>query len=187
MPHRDTLDHLSRIYAQSEDPWDHRTSAYEAGKYEATLRHAGPGPFACALEIGCGIGELSRRLAPRCASLLAMDVIPEAVARARATLAACPQARVVLGAAPRDLPEAPFDLVLLSEVLYFLTPDEIADLGAWLARNATGPIVAVNWTGPTDEPLTGEAAAALLAQTLPLSGSHVHEGFRIDTFLPRSP
>lgn len=185
MPHPDTLDHLSRIYARSEDPWDHRTSAYEAGKYEATLRHVGPGPFARALEIGCGIGELSRRLAPRCTRLLAMDVIPAAVARAGAALAAFPGAEAVLGAAPGDLPEEACDLVLLSEVLYFLTPDEIADLGAWLARNATGPIVAVNWTGPTDEPLTGEVAVALLARTLPLSQSCIHEGFRIDIFTRR--
>ena len=51
MPSRDVLDHLSGLYATSDDPWQHRTSPYEAEKFKRTLAAIGPDPFAEALEI----------------------------------------------------------------------------------------------------------------------------------------
>lgn len=185
MPRRDVLDHLSRLYAASGDPWDHRSSPYEAGKYDATLTVIGEGPFRLALEIGCGNGTLARRLAPRCRSLLAMECIPAAAALARAALSGFVQASVVQGAAPQDLPDIRPDLVLLSEVLYFLTPTEIRALGRWLLARCAGPVIAVNWTGPTDEPLDGPAALALLAETLGPPATVDREPYRIDRFDPR--
>ena len=185
MPRKDVLDHLSRLYAASDDPWDHRSSRYEAGKYAATLAAIGAGPFHAALEIGCGNGTLARRLAPRCRSLVAMECIPAAAALARTALSGFAQARVVPGTAPQDLPDMRPDLVLLSEVLYFLTPADIRELGEWLLAHATGPILAVNWTGPTDEPLDGPEAVALLAQTLGPPATEDRGRYRIDRFDPR--
>lgn len=180
MPHSDTLAHLARLYGASEDPWDHRSSSYEAAKYEATLSAIGPGPFRQALEIGCGNGELASRLAPRCRRLTAMECILPAAQSARRRLAGFSQAEVLDGCAPQDLPRIQPDLVLLSEVLYFMTPAEIGVLALWLNRNAAGPIVAVNWTGPTDEPLTGPEAVGLLAQGLLTRQVQHFESFRID-------
>lgn len=182
MPRESVLDHLARLYAASDDPWNHRSSPYEAAKYRATLEAIGPGPFGNALEIGCGNGTLARRLAPRCARLTAMDVTPAAAEAARAGLADMPHVTVVQGMAPRDLPDESFDLVLLSEVLYFLTPAEIAALGGWLKAHATGRVVAVNWTGPTDEELDGPAAVALLAEGIGPPQTADHGRYRIDVF-----
>ena len=55
-----------------------------------------------------------------------------------------------------------FDLILISEVLYFLDAGDVtrtarAACGA-LVRG--GAVLLVNWTGPTDTPSTGDAAAA---------------------------
>ncbi len=182
MPHRETLDHLARLYAASDDPWDHRSSPYEAGKYAATLAAIGPGPFGNALEIGCGNGTLARRLADRCARLTVMDCIPAAILSARQVLGPLTQVTVLQGCAPHDLPDLRPDLVLLSEVLYFLTPDEITALGGWLRANATGPVIAVNWTGPTDEALDGPQAVRILQTVLARSETTLHDGFRIDRF-----
>ncbi|QDA36433.1 methyltransferase domain-containing protein (plasmid) [Paracoccus liaowanqingii] len=184
LPRKDTLDHLTRLYQASDDPWDHRTSAYEAGKYAATLSALGPGPFLEALEIGCGNGTFAGQLAPRCTRLTVMDCIPAAIGSARRALAPLAQVTVIEGAAPQDLPRLRPDLVVLSEVLYFLTPDEIAELGRWLRDHATGPVIAVNWTGPTDEPLDGASAVALLASSLGPGATDLHDGFRIDRFDP---
>lgn len=186
MPHSDTLAHLSRLYAASEDPWNHRSSPYEAAKYEATLSAIGPGPFHEALEIGCGNGELARHLAPRCRHLTAMDCIRAAADTARRSLAGFAQVEVLQGSAPQDLPQMRPDLVLLSEVLYFMTTAEIAILASWLNRNAVGPIVSVNWTGPIDEPLDGAEAVGLLAQGLASQQTVHFPGFRIDILLPAS-
>lgn len=182
MPRKSVLDHLARIYARSDDPWNHRTSPYEAAKYAATLDAIGSGPFENALEIGCGNGTLARGLAPRCHRLTAMDVTPAAVESARRHLANLPHVAVIRAMAPHDLPDGPFDLVVLSEVLYFLTPDDIALLGGWLDAHATGCTVAVNWTGSTDEELDGPRAVALLSGVIGQPGTTEHEGYRIDVF-----
>ena len=184
MPRRETLDHLARLYAASDDPWDHRTSPYEAGKYAATLAAIGPGPFGNALEIGCGNGTLTRRLADRCHRLTVMDCIPAAILSARRVLGPVPHVTVLQGCAPHDLPDLRPDLVLLSEVLYFLTPEEIAGLGRWLLAKAMGPVIAVNWTGPTDEALDGPQAVGVLRTVLGASDTTLHDGYRIDRFTP---
>lgn len=184
LPRKDVLDHLSRLYAASDDPWAHRSSSYEAGKYDATLAAIGDGPFDNALEIGCGNGTLARRLVPLCRNLTVIECIPAAAALARAALAGCTQARVIHGTAPQDLPQLRPDLVLLSEVLYFLTPGEIRDLGCWLLAHSAGPVVAVNWTGATDEPLDGTAAVALLADMLGPPATDDRGAYRIDRFDP---
>lgn len=187
MPRRSVLDHLARLYAASDDPWDHRTSPYEAAKYQATLDAIGPGPFSSALEIGCGNGTLTRRLAPRCRRLTALEATPAAAALARRDLADLDHVSVLDAVAPRDLPDGPFDLVLMSEVLYFLTPRDIAQLGAWLRRHATGPVIAVNWTGPTAEELDGPGAIALLARVLGAPRTTDHGRYRIDRFAVAAP
>ena len=184
MPLSETLAHLAGLYAASEDPWNHRSSPYEAAKYEATLAAIGPGPFENALEIGCGNGELARRLAPRCRRLTAMECIPAAAEAARHSLAEFAQVEILEGSAPEGLPKMHPDLVLLSEVLYFMTPQEIALLSQWLNENAAGPIIAVNWTGPTDEPLTGMEAVDLLANGLVTERTDCFSDFRIDVLAP---
>ncbi|MBU2957626.1 SAM-dependent methyltransferase [Paracoccus sp. 1_MG-2023] len=182
MPCEEVLAHLTGLYAASDDPWQHRTSAYEAAKYAATLDIIGPGPFDQALEIGCGNGTLAALLAPRCGHLTLMECIPAAMASARMALAPQSNVTFIEGQAPAALPPLRPDLVLLSEVLYFLTPEEIGDLGEWLRRHASGRIIAVNWTGPTDEQLDGNAAIDLLAGILGQPATHRHDGFRIDIF-----
>lgn len=182
MPSRDVLDHLAGLYAASDDPWQHRTSPYEAEKFKRTLAAIGPGPFAEALEIGCGNATLARLLAPRCRRLVAMDCIPAAIRAARTALSDQPQAEVIEGAAPAGLPPLRPDLVLLSEVLYFLQPAEIDQLGQWLLDRTRGRVIAVNWTGPTDEPLDGPGAVARLSRTLGEGVTSAFHGFRIDVF-----
>ena len=61
-----------------------------------------------------------------------------------------------------------------------MTPAEIGVLALWLNRNAAGPVLAVNWTGPTIEPLTGPEAVGLLAQGLLTRQVQHFDGFRID-------
>lgn len=184
MPHKDTLNHLTRLYEANDDPWGHWTSAYEAQKYAATLQAIGLGPFRHALEIGCGNGALANLLAGRCDHLTAMDCVPAAVASARRNLAHHPHVCILHGVAPRDLPLVRPDLVLISEVLYFLTHDEITALAHWLRTEVAGPVIAVNWTGPTDEALTGPQAVEHLAGTLGPARKIHYDGFDIDLFVP---
>ena len=152
-----TLADFEARYRADPDPWSYEGSAYERGKYDATLRACGDGPFDRALELGASIGVFSAALAPRCRELVTVDAAPTAVAAARRRLSDRPDVRVVLGAVPEAIPPGPYDLVIASEVLYYLSA---ADLDATLTRlqelMAPGArLVAVHWrpNGP-ERPFT---------------------------------
>jgi SAM-dependent methyltransferase len=148
------------LYTGDADPWGYGSRAYERAKYIATLRACGPGPFARALELGGSIGVFSALLAPRCVVLDTLDFAPTAVAQAAERLGAFPGARVRVGVIPRDLPPGPFNLVVASEVLYYL---DAAALGRTLAalrpRMAPGArLVAVHLRrGGSERPLRARA------------------------------
>ena len=154
-----TLTDFEALYRREPDPWGYETSAYEQAKYDATLAACGPGPFAHALELGASIGVLSARLAPRCRRLDTIDGAPSAVAVAQTRLGALSQVDVRLGTIPDELPAGPWDLVLASEILYYLAPaaldGTLAAIGAGTRPGAR--IVAVHWRTPGPErPFTAD-------------------------------
>lgn len=153
---------FDRIYAGADDPWDFQGSAYEQAKYAATLAALGVRRFANALEVGCSIGVQTRLLAARCDRLLGLDVAPEAVRRARLRCADLPQVEIRQARVPRDWPEGGFDLIVFSEVLYFLDRNDIRLVACRVLGSLRpgGVVLLVNWTGQTDTPTTGDEAAA---------------------------
>ena len=62
---------------------------------------------------------------------------------------------------PADWPAERFDLIVLSEFLYFLAPSDFAALvrRAGETIEPDGDIVLVHWLGETDYPLSGDGAA----------------------------
>lgn len=154
-------DYFAGIYASDGDPWGFTTSAYERDKYAATLAALPRPRYRSAFEPACSIGVLTRALAERCDSLLASDLVGAALDAARARCAACPWVTVRQGAMPAQWPEGRFDLIVLSEFLYFLDRDDLAALVAKVSEaiEPGGDIVLVHWLGPTDYPLSGDEAA----------------------------
>lgn len=80
---------FDRVYAQApdHDPWASadRRHLYRQRKYEHLVWLLPPGRrFREVLDLGCGLGVLSERVAPRCDRLLGLDLSPTARARARA-------------------------------------------------------------------------------------------------------
>jgi SAM-dependent methyltransferase len=146
-------------YRADADPWGYATSAYEQAKYAATLAACGPGPFARALELGGSIGVFSALLAPRCERLDTLDAAPTAVTAARERLTSHAGAQPRIGSIPEDLPAGPFDLVVASEVLYYLDGERLTATLARLAEVLVtgGRLVAVHWRpiGP-ERPLSAE-------------------------------
>jgi trans-aconitate methyltransferase len=177
---------FDRIYAGADDPWDFEGSAYEKAKYAETLAALPRARFTRGLEIGCSIGVQTRLLASRCNALLALDLAPEAIRRARARCADLPHVELREAQVPRDWPDGAFDLIVISEVLYFLDRADIAALAARVCGGLAphGAVVLVNWTGQTDTPTTGhESAELFIAATAPTLRATVHrqnEGYRLD-------
>jgi SAM-dependent methyltransferase len=152
-------EYFDRMYAENDDPWRFETSEYERRKYAATLAALPRPNYANALEIGCSIGVLTTQLAPRCAALLAIDVVDLALERARARCRAWPHVKFRRMHLPAEYPAGSFDLVVLSEVGYYWSERDLA-----LARERIiaglapgGHLLMVHWTQPSpDYPLTGD-------------------------------
>lgn len=155
------------LFAREGDPWGFETSDYERAKYEDTLAHLPPAPIGRALEVGCANGVLTRRLAGRVRELVALDVSATALAAARERCAGLGVA-FVDQRAPREMPAGPFDLLLLSEVVYYWDRADVARLAEWVRGGGVRPgghLLLVHWTGDTDYPLTAdEAVDGLLAE-----------------------
>lgn len=151
------------LYERCEDPWSFATSDYERRKYAHTLRSLGAARFERALEVGCSIGVFTQLLANVTAELVATDVSQRALARARRRLHGRRGVRFVHAAFPDEMPDGPWDLVVCSEILYYLDGVAFAlavdRLRACLAAGAS--VVAVHWRGAT--------------RTYPLLGDEVHD------------
>lgn len=153
-------------YTADPDPWRFETSAYERDKYEATLAALPRRRYRSALEIGCSIGVLTRQLASRCDHLFAVDVAETALAKAAIRNRDLGHVRFGLHQAPGSWPEGRFDVILLSEVVYYLDRADVARLVQRVRDTLTpdGDVVLVHWTGDTDYPLGGDEAAELFIE-----------------------
>jgi predicted TPR repeat methyltransferase len=178
--------YFESLYDGGLDPWQFATSAYERDKYAATLAAIGPGPIGRAWEVGCAIGVFTQALAPLCGSLLAVDVADSALVQARERCAGLPQVALQQMHIPGEWPDGRFDLIVFSEVLYYLVPADIR-AAAWrslLSLNAGGRIVLVHWTGETDYPVTGDDAVRVFRETCGhrarVLHQRRHESYRLD-------
>lgn len=115
--------YFDRVYADA-DPWGYAASPYEAARREAVLAALPRQRYRSILEVGCGEGHTTRRLAERGDRVVGLDISDRAVARAVELPANVRVARGDL-LAPTLPPEAPagaFDLVVCAEVLYYCYP-----------------------------------------------------------------
>lgn len=184
------ISQFEALYRAQADPWGYRSSAYEDAKYQATLNACGPGPFASALELGASIGVFTGRLAPRCRGLVTLDAAPTAVQAAREHLTQLGLAGAVdvrLGAIPDGIPPGPFDLVVASEILYYLPGPELAETLDRLERALApaGRLVAVHWRpGGPERPHTAAGVHRRLREEpwLALAGEHPTADYLLDVF-----
>ncbi|GAC1363843.1 MAG: hypothetical protein NVSMB3_12350 [Acidobacteriaceae bacterium] len=151
--------YFEAIYSRSVDPWDFETSAYEAAKYAHTLASLPRAVYSNALEIGCSIGVLTQQIAPRCEALMSVDVSERALEIARQRCAHLPEVRFRRMEIPAEMPEGRFDLVVLSEVVYYWQREDLERAATLLAerQGPGGHLILVHYTPPVpDYPLTGD-------------------------------
>lgn len=153
-------------YASNGDPWQLATSDYERAKYTSTLAVLPRPRYASAVEIGCSIGVLTRALAGCCDAILGLDVVEAALEQARERNRDLAHVRFARAQVPGEWPSGTFDLIVLSEVVYFLDHGDVVRLVARVkdSLRPSGTVVLVHWTGLTHYPLSGdEAAEAFMA------------------------
>ena len=74
---------FSETLWQRGDFWELETSEFELARCERLLDVLRDGRYGLALELGCGAGYFTRRLAPLAEHVVAFDISPTAIARAR--------------------------------------------------------------------------------------------------------
>ena len=185
---RETLKpaYFDAIYTANADPWKFATSPYESAKYALTLSALPKSRYRSALEVGCSIGVFTRLLAARCDAIVAIDVAKGPLVEAKRKCADLPGVRFEQMFVPDEWPNGIFELILLSEVVYYLSREDVGRLAARVAGSLPkgGSVVLVHWTGETNYPLSGDEAAALFIEqvgsTCVITRSDRYRQFRLD-------
>jgi trans-aconitate methyltransferase len=180
------------MYEGSADPWDLAGRWYEERKYALTLASLPRRRYRSAFEPGCSVGVLSTRLAGRCTRLLATDRVPTAVKEATRRTRDLPQVEVQELTVPGQWPAGTFDLIVLSEILYYFDDRELRTVldRAVHSLEAGGTLITVHWDHPVPEHhRTGSELAPLLLSTpgLQLLTDYRDPDFTLHTFVRTSP
>ncbi len=161
--------YFDQLFAGNDDPWAFRQRWYEQRKRALTLAVLTRPHYASIFEPGCANGELSVELAARCGRLVCCDTAQAAVELAKARLSGCPNAQVEQRRLPEQWPTGTFELIVLSELCYYLDVDDLDRLidRALAALTHDGQLLACHWRPPIDGcPNTAEQVHALLHQRL---------------------
>lgn len=147
-PKRGTADaYFDEMWGTGPDPWDHGGRFYEHRKYALTAAALGSPRYGAIFEPGCATGILTALLAPRADRYVASDRHPRAVQVTTERVAHHRHVDVGLGIIPADWPDGVFDVVVLSEVLYYLDPAGVRATLDHAADSAApdGELVAVHF------------------------------------------
>ncbi|HEX3693516.1 MAG TPA: SAM-dependent methyltransferase [Solirubrobacteraceae bacterium] len=181
------VERFERLYRESPDPWGYRTSEYEREKYAATLAALPRRAHGLCLEVGCSIGVFTGQLAARCEHVVAIDFSFCALQLARRHLQGVRNVDLLRAGFPEETPPGSWDLIVCSEVLYYLQRPALEEAIGWIkAQLGFGAsVLAVSWRGVgQEEPLRGDEVHDLLEREL--AEWHVldarRRGYRLDRF-----
>lgn len=184
--------YFDTMYAGAADPWDLAGRWYERRKYGLTVASLPRRHYRSAFEPGCSVGVLTTLLAPRCDRILATDRVPAAVRTAADRTRGLSHVAVRQLTVPTQWPQGSFDLIVLSELLYYFDDDALRTIldRAVASLEPGGTLVTVHWDHPVPEHrFTGTELAPLLAAVpgLELVTDHRDPDFVLHTFARQHP
>ncbi|AAO56620.1 SAM-dependent methyltransferase [Pseudomonas syringae pv. tomato] len=177
--------YFDELFRNNDDPWAFKQRWYERRKRALTLAALPRERYRAIFEPGCANGELSADLAERCDMLVCCDTSTQAVELARQRLADVPHARVVQARLPHQWPAGQFDLIVFSELGYYLDAADLHRLidCALAALSPDGQLLACHWRPDIEGcPLNAQAVHAILAERLSMHRlfSHHEQDFLLD-------
>ena len=171
------------LYAADPDPWDFESSPYEAAKYDATIaalrrtpiRHV---PWRSAARSVCSL-TACHGSATRCWR----STSPKR--RWSGRKPRVPDVAFERREVPEEFPDGAYDLIVASEVLYYLdAPAFDATLDA-IERTLDGTLLAVHWRPLAERyPLTGDAGPRAAARPASATPAYCRrtDKFNLDRF-----
>ncbi|MEP1123673.1 MAG: SAM-dependent methyltransferase [Ilumatobacter sp.] len=184
----DDMDHeyFESMYRNRPDPWDFDTSFYERRKFDLTLASLTRPRYRSAFEPGCSNGALTIRLAERTDHLTSCDIVDSVVDRARERVRHLDHVRVLGASFPEFWPDRESDLVVWSEIAYYLAEASLASALHRLDEHLStdGELVVVNYTGDTNYPRTADEVDAQIESygSFARRASLRDESFRLDVW-----
>ena len=181
--------YFDKVYDINTDPWNFETSAYEKEKYAVTMQALEKKIYQNVFEAGCSIGVLSEMLAKRSGNLLAVDASETPLKKARQRLLNYPN--VVIGKMniPAEFITTPYDLIVLSEVAYYLNDADLQILRkkTLLQLKTGGQLLMVHWTPFVhDYPQTGDRVHEYFLELTSSTLKHLlhqrYQTYRLDLF-----
>lgn len=116
---------MNRQFGKREDPFSYSGNAYEGARLAAMDAALGSARLGTVLEVGCAEGHFTERLARRAARVVALDISAVALERARRRASAAFIEADLMTWDPGVF--APFDAIVLGDVLYYLDRPGVAD------------------------------------------------------------
>jgi cyclopropane fatty-acyl-phospholipid synthase-like methyltransferase len=163
-------EHFFEHIWEQEDAWALDSSSFEQARYDALMANLESRRYGKVLEIGCGAGAFTVRLVPLADHVIALDVSTTAVTKARRRLADVDQVSFrtanVMESELAD--DGPFDLIVLSETIYYL---------GWLY-----PFFDLAWLASQLHAVTTLNGRLLLANTLGIPGEYLMLPWLIRTY-----
>ncbi|QIY66209.1 MULTISPECIES: SAM-dependent methyltransferase [unclassified Streptomyces] len=140
-------------YAHTTDPWHLGERWYDRRKYNLTVAALPRPRYPRAFEPGCSVGVLTELLAARCDHLLSTDRIASAVEATDQRTIGFDHVTVRRMTVPEQWPQDSFDLIVLSELLYYFdttTRTRLLDKSVE-SLGEGGHLVTVHWNHPVAE------------------------------------
>jgi SAM-dependent methyltransferase len=128
------------------DPWNYTHSHFEGFKRRILLNACGRYKHGRVLELGCAIGETTRSLARLSLRLVAVDGSSTALDEAQRRLSGANHVQFCCAVLPQEMPRGPYDLIVVSELAYYLPGHQLRPLAANLiaALAPRGFVVVLN-------------------------------------------
>ena len=184
-PH--SAEFFDAMFRDDSDPWRFKSRWYEIRKRALTLASLPRAKYTSGFEPGCANGELGAALAGRCEHLLCSDGSALAVQAASERLAESSEVEVRQLWLPDQWPDEKFDLIVISELAYYLSDAQLHKLIVCAERSldTNGTLLACHWRHPIPGcALRGDQIhdALRLRLSVPHISTHLEQDFRIDVW-----
>jgi predicted TPR repeat methyltransferase len=162
---------VEQFFDARDDPFGFDENPNEQIKFRKTLEACGEGNLGRVLEIGCAVGSFTELIAPRATDLLAIDVSEAAIQQATERMSGHPHVHLEARALPAEFPDGPFDLIIASDVLYYLTVDDLETCLTLIEQRLApgGALVAVDYLPRVGTLLNGDELHDFLADHTTMS------------------
>ncbi len=167
--------HFDLLFQTNDDPWGYASVWSEQRRHSLLLAMLDMPVYERVFEPGCANAVFTSLLASRAVEVLAWDGSGEAVRASRSRLRGIANVEVSHRSVPEDWPDGQFDLIVLSDFLYYLSEGDIVEVAEKALDSVSegGFVLSCHWVQIAHDFLTpgGAAVHEVLQEVLgPVNG-----------------